>query len=80
MVRKRPTAQWQAKTGVSGGSHDNYYSYVDVGGPLAFDGRCAGARCWLTATANPSATTMRCSGRSATAFSKPICQTTPCWP
>ncbi|MFL1491477.1 TonB-dependent siderophore receptor [Pseudomonas antarctica] len=42
MVRKRPTAQWQAKTGVSGGSHDNYYSYVDVGGPLAFDGRLRG--------------------------------------
>ena len=42
MVRKRPTAQWQAKTGLSGGSHDNYYSYVDVGGPLAFDGRLRG--------------------------------------
>ena len=42
MVRKRPTAQWQAKTGVSGGSHDNYYSYLDVGGPLAFDGRLRG--------------------------------------
>ncbi|PHN23942.1 TonB-dependent siderophore receptor [Pseudomonas sp. ICMP 460] len=39
MVRKRPTAQWQASTSVSAGSHDNYYSYVDVGGPLAFDGR-----------------------------------------
>ncbi|NMY79720.1 TonB-dependent siderophore receptor [Pseudomonas rhodesiae] len=42
MVRKRPTAQWQAKTGVSGASHDNYYSYLDVGGPLAFDGRLRG--------------------------------------
>ncbi|MFO2463591.1 TonB-dependent siderophore receptor [Pseudomonas sp. 15FMM2] len=42
MVRKRPTAQWQAKTGVSGASHDNYYSYVDVGGPLAFEGRLRG--------------------------------------
>ncbi|PQZ84385.1 MULTISPECIES: TonB-dependent siderophore receptor [Pseudomonas] len=42
MVRKRPTAHWQAKTGVSGASHDNYYSYVDVGGPLAFDGRLRG--------------------------------------
>ncbi|NVZ52696.1 TonB-dependent siderophore receptor [Pseudomonas sp. B6002] len=42
MIRKRPTAQWQAKTGVSGASHDNYYSYVDVGGPLAFDGRLRG--------------------------------------
>ncbi|MFL1549879.1 TonB-dependent siderophore receptor [Pseudomonas sp. E2-15] len=42
MVRKRPTAKWQAKTGVSAGSHDNYYSYVDVGGPLAFDGRLRG--------------------------------------
>lgn len=42
MVRKRPTAQWQAKTGVSGASHDNYYSYVDVGGPLAFDGKLRG--------------------------------------
>ncbi|MDY0834050.1 TonB-dependent siderophore receptor [Pseudomonas sp. SED1] len=42
MVRKRPTAQWQAKTGISGGSDDNYYSYLDVGGPLAFDGRLRG--------------------------------------
>ncbi|QVW25931.1 TonB-dependent siderophore receptor [Pseudomonas hormoni] len=42
MVRKRPTAQWEAKTGVSGGSYDDYYSYVDVGGPLAFDGRLRG--------------------------------------
>lgn len=42
MVRKRPTAQWAAQTGVSGGSYDNYYSYVDVGGPLAFDGRLRG--------------------------------------
>ncbi|RON45667.1 TonB-dependent siderophore receptor [Pseudomonas frederiksbergensis] len=42
MVRKRPTAQWQAQTGVSGGSYDDYYSYVDVGGPLAFDGRLRG--------------------------------------
>ncbi len=42
MIRKRPTAQFQAKTGVSGGSHDNYYSYLDVGGPLAFDGRLRG--------------------------------------
>jgi len=42
MVRKRPTAQWEAKTGVSAGSYDDYYSYVDVGGPLAFDGRLRG--------------------------------------
>jgi outer membrane receptor for ferric coprogen and ferric-rhodotorulic acid len=42
MVRKRPTAQWEAKTGVSGGSYDDYYSYLDVGGPLAFDGRLRG--------------------------------------
>lgn len=42
MVRKRPTAQWQAKTGISGASHDNYYSYVDVGGPLALDGKLRG--------------------------------------
>ena len=42
MIRKRPTAQWQAKTGVSGASHDNYYSYLDAGGPLAFDGRLRG--------------------------------------
>lgn len=39
MVRKRPTAQWQAFAGVKGGSHDDYYSYVDVGGPLAYEGR-----------------------------------------
>ncbi|MCX9150716.1 TonB-dependent siderophore receptor [Pseudomonas sp. TB1-B1] len=42
MIRKRPTSQWQAKAGVSGASHDNYYSYLDVGGPLAFDGRLRG--------------------------------------
>lgn len=42
MVRKRPTAQWEAQTGVSGGSYDDYYSYLDVGGPLAFDGRLRG--------------------------------------
>ena len=42
MVRKRPTVQGQALVGVSGGSYDDYYSYVDVGGPLAFDGRLRG--------------------------------------
>lgn len=42
MVRKRPTSQWQVQTGVSGGSYDDYYSYLDVGGPLAFDGRLRG--------------------------------------
>ncbi|WP_339530781.1 MULTISPECIES: TonB-dependent siderophore receptor [unclassified Pseudomonas] len=42
MVRKRPTAQWQAQTGVRAGSYDNYYSYMDVGGPLAFDGKLRG--------------------------------------
>ena len=42
MVRKRPNAQWQAQTGVKAGSYDNYYSYVDVGGPLAFDGKLRG--------------------------------------
>jgi outer membrane receptor for ferric coprogen and ferric-rhodotorulic acid len=42
MVRKRPTAQLQALAGASGGSYDDYYSYVDVGGPLAFDGRLRG--------------------------------------
>ena len=42
MVRKRPTHEWASKVGVSGGSHDNYYSYLDVGGPLGFDGRLRG--------------------------------------
>lgn len=42
MIRKRPTAQWQARAGVSGASHDNYYSYLDVGGPLGFEGRLRG--------------------------------------
>ena len=42
MVRKRPTSQWEAKTGVSGGSYDDYYSYLDVGGPLGFGGRLRG--------------------------------------
>lgn len=42
MIRKRPTHQLQAKAGATGGSYDDYYSYVDVGGPLAFDGRLRG--------------------------------------
>ncbi|MEX5669628.1 TonB-dependent siderophore receptor, partial [Pseudomonas neuropathica] len=42
MVRKRPTAQWQVQTGASDGSYDDYHSYLDVGGPLAFDGRLRG--------------------------------------
>ncbi|KAA0942527.1 MULTISPECIES: TonB-dependent siderophore receptor [unclassified Pseudomonas] len=42
MVRKRPTHEWAAKIGGSAGSYDNYYSYVDVGGPLGFDGRLRG--------------------------------------
>jgi outer membrane receptor for ferric coprogen and ferric-rhodotorulic acid len=42
MVRKRPTHEWAAQSGVSAGSYDNYYSYVDVGGPLAFDGKLRG--------------------------------------
>lgn len=42
MVRKRPTAEWAANVGTGAGSYDNYYSYVDVGGPLAFDGRLRG--------------------------------------
>jgi outer membrane receptor for ferric coprogen and ferric-rhodotorulic acid len=42
MVRKRPTHEWAANAGVSAGSYDNYYSYVDVGGPLGFDGRLRG--------------------------------------
>ncbi|QVL16723.1 TonB-dependent siderophore receptor [Pseudomonas qingdaonensis] len=42
MMRKRPTHELAVKTGLRGGSYDNYYSYVDVGGPLAFDGRLRG--------------------------------------
>ncbi|MEO8491473.1 TonB-dependent siderophore receptor [Pseudomonas sp.] len=42
MIRKRPTANWEAKVGASAGSYDNYHSYVDVGGPLGFDGRLRG--------------------------------------
>ncbi|KAA0981013.1 TonB-dependent siderophore receptor [Pseudomonas sp. ANT_J28] len=42
MVRKRPTSQWEVQTGASGGSYDDYYSYLDVGGPMAFDGRLRG--------------------------------------
>ncbi|VVN92300.1 TonB-dependent siderophore receptor [Pseudomonas fluorescens] len=42
MVRKRPTREWAARSGVSGGSYDDYYSYLDVGGPLAFDGKLRG--------------------------------------
>ncbi|WP_168232910.1 TonB-dependent siderophore receptor [Pseudomonas veronii] len=42
MIRKRPTAQWQARAGASGASHDNYYNYLDVGGPLGFEGRLRG--------------------------------------
>lgn len=42
MVRKRPTHALAAKAGVSAGSYDNYYSYLDVGGPLGWDGRLRG--------------------------------------
>ncbi|MDR6712892.1 outer membrane receptor for ferric coprogen and ferric-rhodotorulic acid [Pseudomonas hunanensis] len=42
MVRKRPTHQLAVKTGVSAGSYDNYHSYLDVGGPLGWDGRLRG--------------------------------------
>ncbi|MFB4390628.1 MULTISPECIES: TonB-dependent siderophore receptor [unclassified Pseudomonas] len=42
MVRKRPTAQLAVKSGVSAGSFDTYHSYLDVGGPLAWDGRLRG--------------------------------------
>ncbi|HCE6896112.1 TonB-dependent siderophore receptor [Pseudomonas aeruginosa] len=42
MVRKRPTQVLQAKAGVSGGSYDNYYSYLDAGGPLGLEGRLRG--------------------------------------
>ncbi len=42
MIRKRPTHELAATVGVSGGSYDDYYSYVDVGGPLAFEGRLRG--------------------------------------
>ncbi|WP_028694569.1 TonB-dependent siderophore receptor [Pseudomonas cremoricolorata] len=42
MVRKRPTHQLAVSSGVSAGSYDNYYSYLDVGGPLGWDGRLRG--------------------------------------
>ena len=42
MVRKRPTHQLAVSSGVSAGSHDNYYSYLDAGGPLGWDGRLRG--------------------------------------
>lgn len=42
MVRKRPTHELAVKSGVSGGSYDNYYSYLDVGGPLGWEGRLRG--------------------------------------
>jgi outer-membrane receptor for ferric coprogen and ferric-rhodotorulic acid len=42
MVRKRPTGQLAVQSGVSAGSHDDYHSYVDVGGPLGWDGRLRG--------------------------------------
>ena len=39
MLRKRPGPLVQVQTGISAGSYDNYYGYLDVGGPVAFDGR-----------------------------------------
>lgn len=42
MVRKRPTAQLDVRTGLSAGSYDNYRGYVDVGGPLGWEGRLRG--------------------------------------
>lgn len=42
MMRKRPTHELAVKGGVSAGSFDNYYTYLDVGGPLGWEGRLRG--------------------------------------
>lgn len=42
MMRKRPTHELAVRTGISGGTYDNYFSYLDAGGPLGFDGRLRG--------------------------------------
>ncbi|QXH33879.1 TonB-dependent siderophore receptor [Pseudomonas muyukensis] len=42
MVRKRPTGQLAVQTGLSAGSYDNYRGYLDVGGPLGWQGRLRG--------------------------------------
>ncbi|AVD90593.1 TonB-dependent siderophore receptor [Pseudomonas sp. SWI44] len=42
MVRKRPTHELAVNSGVSAGSYDNYYSHLDVGGPLGWEGRLRG--------------------------------------
>lgn len=66
MVRKRPTAQWQAQTGVKAGSYDNYYSSTWTSAVRwHLTASCAGGRYWPTGTANPFATTTGCNGRSA---------------
>lgn len=79
MVRKRPTAQWQAKTGVSGGSHDNYYSFVDVGGPLAYDGKLRGRTVLAYRNSQSFRDNYALQRQSATASLKATCRTTPCW-
>ena len=67
MIRKRPTFEPHAKAGVSAGSYDDYYSYIDVGGPLAFDGVYEAALYWPTETASRSGTAMRYSAAWLTA-------------
>ncbi|MDF0732038.1 TonB-dependent siderophore receptor [Pseudomonas entomophila] len=42
MVRKRPTHELAVRTGASAGTFDNYHSYLDVGGPLGWEGRLRG--------------------------------------
>lgn len=71
MIRKRPTHQLQAKAGASGGSYDNYYSYVDAAARWPSTAACAGARCWPIATANRFAISTPSSAKWLTAFWKP---------
>ncbi|MGC3987620.1 MAG: TonB-dependent siderophore receptor [Pseudorhodoferax sp.] len=42
LVRKRPTAAFQGRASVSTGSWSNHRAEIDLGGPLAWDGRLRG--------------------------------------
>ena len=79
MVRKRLPLKAGA-TGVKAGSYDNYYSYMDVGGPLAFDGKLRGRTVLAYRDSQSLRDNYGLQRAAATAFSKATCRTIPCWP
>ncbi len=71
MIRKRPTRELQAKAGVTGAAMTTITATWMSAARWRLTGVCAGAPCWLTATANRSATTTHSSEKWPTAFWKP---------